>query len=95
LAFILVFSIFYFVVTRKISFSIIINGLILPTTIFAGYMLVKYPTLKLEATNAGQEAEYVFSYHSRGLMVEDMVSNASLHIADVIEPALFPWPMLS
>jgi hypothetical protein len=95
LAFLLVFTIFYFVVTRKISLAIILNGLILPMTIFAGYMLVKYPTLKLEASNAGQEAEYVFSYPSRGLMIEDMISNASLHISDVIEPALFPWPMLS
>jgi hypothetical protein len=95
LAFILVFSIFYLIITRKISFSVILNGFILPMAIFAGYMLVKYPTLKLEASNVGQEAEYVFSYPTPGLMAEDMIANASLHISDVVEPALFPWPMLS
>jgi hypothetical protein len=95
LAFILIFSIVFMITSRKTIPSIIINGLIIPLVIFAGYMIVKYPTMKLEASNQGQEAEYVFSYPSERLMAEDMFSNASLHISDAIESALFPWPMLS
>jgi|WetSurMetagenome_2_1015567.scaffolds.fasta_scaffold00720_13 hypothetical protein len=95
LAFLLIFSIFILIIRRKISFSIVLNGLIVPAIIFTGYMIVKYPAMKLEASNQGQEAEYVFSYPSERFMAEDMISNASLHVADAVESALFPWPMLS
>jgi hypothetical protein len=95
LAFLLVFTFFYLIASRRISFTVVLHGVILPILIFIGYMVVKYPAMQLEASNRGQEAEYVFSYPLAGLMAEDVISNASLHIADTVESALFPWSMLS
>lgn len=95
LAFLILFSLLFILINHKWNKLVILHGILIPFFIFIIYLIGKYPYLKLESSNPGQEAEYVFSYDSEKLMAEDIAVNASHHIADVIEPILVPWPMLS
>jgi len=95
LLFFLIYSVLLLYSRKKLDKGIILNGLIVPALLFTGYMLLKYPTLKAEASNINAEAAYVFSYPSVPLMLEDMLVNASLHISDVVGPLIFPWPRYS
>jgi len=79
---------------RVLSKPILIHGLFIPLTIGVIYIALHAPTISSES-NSIKEAQYVFSYPTRALMAEDMAVNASLHIASIVEPILFPWRMLS
>lgn len=94
LAFLILFSVVLLFLKRFNPRTILLNGIIIPIVLFAIYFGLRYPTMKTESSGI-TEAQYVFSYPSVSMMAEDMVSNASLHISDVIEPILFPWPMVS
>jgi len=95
LLFFLLYSVLMIYCEKKLDKAIIVNGLVMPLLLFSAYMIMKYPTMKVESSNINAEAAYVFSYPSVPLMIEDMAVNASLHISDVIGSLLFPWPRYS
>jgi hypothetical protein len=74
--------------------QLLIHGVLVPVLIGALYVGLRSTTTVHEST-AVTEAQYVLRYPSPALMLEDVVVNASLHIASIVEPLLFPWPMLS
>jgi hypothetical protein len=76
------------------SRAIRIHGVLTPLLIGTIYIALHSGVSSREA-NSVSEAQYVFSYPSPALMVEDVVVNASLHVASIVEPLVFPWPMLS
>ncbi len=71
-----------------------LHGILIPILIGGLYLVLHSRTFSHES-NAVTEAQSVFSYPSAALMIEDVVVNASLHVASILEPLLFPWPMLS
>jgi len=95
LLFLLLYSVLLIYREKKLDKAIVVNGLVVPLVLFCTYMVLKYPTMKIEASNINAEAAYVFSYPSIPLMIEDVVVNASFHISDVISPLIFPWPRYS
>ena len=76
------------------SRPILVHGILIPLLIGGIYVALHSRTLSREAS-AVTEAQSVFSYPSARLMIEDVAVNASLHVASIVEPLLFPWPMLS
>jgi len=94
LPFLLLFSILLMSHNKKLDRGILVHGMIVPMLIFLVYMFFRYPTLLLESSSVA-EAQSVFSYPSVSLMIEDILSNASLLIAATFDSLLFPWPMLS
>jgi len=91
---IILFSIFLLFRKKANKKRIIIHGLIIPLILFLVYLLLRLPAI-LNETGRTAEAQYVFSYPSKRLMIEDMVSNISHHIAGSIDALFFPWPMIS
>lgn len=79
---------------RERSRQILIHGMLIPLIIGALYIYLHSPSIHVESASI-REAQHVFSYPSKALMAEDIAVNASLHIASIVEPVLFPWPMLS
>lgn len=73
---------------------VVIHGILVPLLIGGLYVALHSSTFSHES-NAVNEAQSVFSYPSAALMAEDVVVNASLHVASILEPVLFPWPTLS
>jgi hypothetical protein len=71
-----------------------VHGILVPGLVGAVYLLLHAATVARESASAN-EAQFVFTYPSVAMMVEDVVVNASLHVASVVEPLVFPWPMLS
>jgi hypothetical protein len=94
-AFMILFSLLLLIKNKTIDRDVIIYGVLIPVLLFASYFAFRYPTMRLEVSKQAAEAQYVFSYPSLALMFEEMVVNASYHVSDVVEPLLFPWPMLS
>ena len=76
------------------SRPILVHGVLIPLLIGGIYVALHSRTFWQESS-AVTEAQSVFSYPSAGLMIEDVAVNASLHVASIVEPLLFPWPMLS
>ncbi len=74
--------------------SLAIHGILIPLLIGGLYLALHLSTFSHES-NGVTEAQSIFSYPSRALKIEDVVVNASLHVASILEPLLFPWPMLS
>lgn len=91
---IIILSIFLSIKNKSNSRRIIINGIVIPLILFVCYLMLRLPGIQVE-TGKTAEAQYVFSYPSKFLMLEDMVSNASHHIAGSIDALFFPWPMMS
>jgi hypothetical protein len=71
-----------------------LHGVLVPGLVGATYLLLHTGMVARES-RAVTEAQFVLSYPSVALMAEDMVVNASHHVASIVEPILFPWPMLS
>jgi len=74
--------------------KIYIHGILIPLIIFFIYIAFRFPSAQSEFSKIS-EAQYVFSYPSLSLMIEDVVSNISVYVSSVISSVLFPWPMLS
>ncbi len=74
--------------------AIAVHGILIPLCVGGGYLALHFTTISREST-AVNEAQNVFSYPSVALMIEDLVVNVSHHLASVVEPLFFPWPMLS
>lgn len=72
----------------------ILNFIITPIVTLILYAAARQPFTIKEMTIA-REAQFVFSYPSKKLMLEEMVSNMSYHIANSIESLFYPWPSLS
>jgi hypothetical protein len=73
---------------------LVLHGIVMPLVIAVVYVSLRLPTIHKESSSVS-EAQYLLSYPSIAMQVEDVVVNASLHIASIVEPVLFPWPMLS
>jgi hypothetical protein len=76
------------------SRAIVVHGILVPLLIGGIYIALHSGTYSRES-GAVTEAQSVSSYPSAALMIEDVAVNASLHVASIVEPLLFPWPMLS
>jgi hypothetical protein len=74
--------------------AVAIHGLVVPLLIGGVYLALRSTTIARESS-AVSEAQSVLRYPSVALMLEDAIVNASHHIASIVEPVLFPWPMLS
>jgi hypothetical protein len=81
-------------VGRERARSIAVHGILVPVLIGAVYLGLHLGTISRES-QAVSEAQSVFAYPSVALMLEEVVVNASLHAASIVEPVVFPWPMLS
>jgi hypothetical protein len=71
-----------------------IVGLIFPLAGLGLYLLMRLG-YGLAETGRVSEAQYVFAYPSKLLMLEEIVVNASYHIANVVDSVAMPWPMFS
>jgi len=97
----LVFLVLYSLITlfsvkeKENKKRILINGIAIPLLLFTIYLCFRIPQALNETSRVGAKAEYVFSYTSELVMLEEIICNASYHISDTIESLLFPWPMLS
>jgi len=76
------------------SRAILVHGILIPLLIGGIYAAMHSRSYSRES-RAVTEAQSVFSYPSAALMIEDVAVNGSLHVASIVEPLLFPWPMLS
>jgi len=94
LIFLIIFSIYLLIRKRGVDWRIMMHGILIPLLIFSVYISLRYPSI-IKETSSIKEAQYVFSYPAKSMMIEDMVVNASLHIADTIDSLLIPWPLLS
>lgn len=94
LSFIILFTVFLSIKEKKWDWQVAIHGMLIPLLIFFIYVTFRFPSAIKEISSV-KEAQYVFSYPAKSMMIEDMVVNASLHISDTIDSLLFPWPMLS
>jgi hypothetical protein len=94
LIFLIAFSAILMLADRKLDRRTLCHGVAIPLVVFCVYLILHYPSLHVESTSVS-EAQYVFSYPNVPLMIEDMIANASLHIASTFDSLLFPWPMLS
>ena len=79
---------------RGRSRAILVHGVLIPLLIGGIYVALHSRAFSRESS-AVTEAQSVFSYPSAALMIEDVAVNTSLHVASIVEPLLFPWPMLS
>jgi len=94
LVFIILFSLILMINKKDFDRTIILNGIIIPLIIFVIYFTFRLNSIKVESSLVS-EAQYVFSYPTIPLMVEDIIVNISHHIADVVDSAIIPWPLLS
>ena len=95
LAFLVPASLLYVLVWKPANRSrVILHGAIVPALIGLSYVALRYPTARLESSKVG-EAQYVLSYPSTALMVEDVAMNATAHLASIVQPLAVPWPLLS
>jgi len=94
LGFIVLFTIFLSIRDRKWDRRIVMHGILIPLLIFSVYIAFRYPS-GIKEVSSVKEAQYVFSYPAKSMMIEDMIVNTSLHISDSIDSLFFPWPMLS
>jgi hypothetical protein len=76
------------------SRAILVHGVLVPLLVGGIYVGLHSRTYARESS-AVSEAQSVFAYPSKAMMLEDVVVNGSLHVASIVEPLLFPWPMLS
>lgn len=79
---------------RAITFKLALHTALVPALIFVTYVILRAPTARLEV-GAATEAQFVTTYSSKALMVEDAVSNGFYHLAHLFDGVLFPWPMQS
>jgi hypothetical protein len=78
----------------NLSRRILPNTVIAPGVLLGAYLCMRFPYARVEFMGAN-EAQYYFSYPSIFLMLEELLTNLSLHITDCFDSALFPWPTLS
>jgi hypothetical protein len=71
-----------------------VAGHYLPLAGLALYFAMRFGT-GVSETSRVSESQYVFSYPSKLLMLEDMIVNVTHHIANVIDSLIMPWPMFS
>lgn len=93
LAFILLSTLL--LVRKAISPRLAVHTALAPALILVTYLVLRAPTARLEVGAAVTEAQFVTSYPSKALMVEDAVSNAFYHLAHLFDGVLVPWPLQS
>lgn len=80
--------------TRGAARRFTMAGLVFPVAAFALFVSMQLPNA-VTLTSQVSEDQYVFSYPSVLLMLEDMVLNTSFHLAYGLDSLLIPWPLMS
>ena len=68
-------------------------GILFPLTVLGAYLIFR--SSRMAETNQVSEAEWIFTYPSVWLMLEEIVVNATHRIGSTFESLFFPHPMLS
>jgi hypothetical protein len=71
-----------------------VAGFYLPVLALALYFAMRLG-IGLSETSKVTESQYIFTYPSFLLMVEEIVVNISYHVANTLDSVVMPWPMFS